>query len=134
MAQTSSNLETISNLEVLFDKYATILFGIASSMANSKKDAEQILIDTFVEAQKQSGNDNNLPLSLVSLIKLTILTSHKFYNFGKLGTYFKPKLFENTPLLNQLLSERQNLEKYCAENQLTMGQAAKKIRIELGLI
>ena len=134
MSQTTRNLEAIGNVEVLYDKYASILFGIASSMANSKNDAEQILIDTFVEVQKQSGNDSNRPLGLVSLIKLTILTAHKFYSFGKLGTHFKPKLFENTPLLNQLLSQQQNLEKYCVENKITMGQAAKKIREELWLV
>ena len=126
--------QTVNNVEVLFDKYASTLMGIASSMANSKAEAEQILLDTFVEVQRQFGNDSSCSLGLVSLIKLTILTAHKYYSFGKLETNFKTKLFENTPILNQLLCQQQNLKKYCADNNITIGQAAKKIREELGLM
>ncbi len=123
-----------TDFENIYDRYSPMLYGIALQLCPATKKAEEILVLTFKKIEKQNLSfDNNKPLSII-LIKLIIETAQDELSRGKTRCNFKIKLFENTPLIHQLLVQQNSVANYCIDNNISRHQALLNIRDEFKLI
>ena len=118
-------------LENLFETYSPMLLSMALEITNSKPEAEEVLVQTFVKISRLEITDQyHISLS-VKLIKLLIKTAKEFVNPQNLNRNFKLKQFEKVPVTQKLLVEQIGFENYCTENKLTRIESAIKLREEI---
>lgn len=125
---------SLNKFAKMYDTYNQMLYVIAIEISPTQKQAEQILITTFIKAHQQNIEPNKYPSPCMSLIKLLIQTAHEQLNNNTGKTNFKLNKFENFPILHHLLCEQATLENHCTENKITKEQAGKKLREELNSI
>ena len=108
-----------------------MLLSMALEITNSKPEAEEVLVQTFLKISRlKIAEQYHVGLS-VKLIKILVKTAKEFVNPKNLSTNFKLKQFEKVPITQQLLFEQIGFENYCAENKITRIEAAKKLREEM---
>ena len=129
-------MNTKSNPEpdALFEKYNSRIYGIALQIAPSEKEAEEILIRTFVLAQQLAIGEQSSPSPFVALVRLLIQTGQEKLNQPLGETYFTLKPFSKTPLLHKLFCGQMSLEDYCIENEVSRAEAQQMLRQELLLV
>lgn len=122
------------NLENLYDTYSPMLFSLALEITNSKTDAEEILVNTFLKINRlKIAEQHHVALS-GKFIKLLVQTAKASVNPHNLSAQFKLEKFEKTPITKNLLFEQIGFENYCNANNVTRVEAAKRIRAELKTI
>lgn len=102
-------------LENAYDKYSPMLYGIAIEISPTKKQAEEILISTFIKAHRQNIAEQKYPSLYITLIKLIVQTAYEQLGLKKT---FQLSAFKNKPLLHKLLCAQISEENYCLENKL----------------
>lgn len=126
--------KALLNLENLYDIYSPMLFSLALEITNSKKSAEEILVNTFIKIDRlKIAEEHHVSLS-GKFIKLLVQTAKTSINPQNLTAQYKLQRFEKTPITKDLLFEQIGFENYCTENSITRLEAAKKIRQELKAI
>ena len=121
-------------LEILYDSYSPVLYGIALQITLNPTQAKQILITTFTKARQQNLNELKYSSPCIALIKLLIESAHEHFNNNTGRTNFKIKHFESTPMLHEILCEQMTLENYCISNKITKPQAMSIFKEELSLL
>ena len=120
--------------ENIYDTYSAMLYGISLSISTTEKEAKVMLINTFIKVRQLNLTEQNYPSICITLIKLLIQTAQEKLNPGHLKTRSRLKLFEKTPMLQQLFCRQISFLKYCEENNLTRIQGLKLIREEFSII
>lgn len=122
---------TLMNLENLYDTYSPMLLSMALEISNSRQDAEEILVQTFLKISRLKILDQYHVTLSGKLLKILIQTAKEFVNPQNNSSNFKLKQFEKVPITQQLLFEQIGFENYCSENKTTRTEAAKKLREEM---
>ena len=117
-----------SNLELIYDKYCPMLYGIALELCESKLHAEDLIIKTFKTIYEKDINLETYPSYCITLIKLIIQSAEELYPTHKM--LFRFKQFEQTPFINQLICEQISWADCCKEKYLTPQEAIQVIRAE----
>lgn len=128
------NTEPSAKFDSLFEKYNSMLYGIAIQIAPGEKEADEILIPTFVKAQQLSIGEQSSPSPFVALTRLLVQTGQEMLKQTVGETYFTLQPFSKTPLLHKLLSGQTSLEEYCIENEVSRAEAQQMLREELNLV
>lgn len=126
--------KALLNLENLYDTYSPMLFSLALEITNSKNDAEEILVKTFLKINRLKIEEQHHVALSGKFIKLLVQTAKTSVNPQNANAQFKLKQFEKTPITKNLLFEQIGFENYCNANNVTRVEAAKKIRQELKAI
>jgi len=122
------------NFENIYDKYASMLYGIALQICDSnKKAAAELLTGTLKKIHEQNIAPEKYPAYCITLIRLIIKTAQELYP-TKFKNNFRLKQFENAPLLNKLICGQMSLQSCCSENYLTQQEALQIIRKEFSTI
>jgi len=130
-----SNMKHVScTLEMLYNTYSSMLYGIALEISPTQKEAEEILITTFQKIYKKKLTQKNYTSLCATLVKLMIQTAQEKLNPDQTKINFKLKEFEKAPVMHKLLCEQISLEQYSAENNLTRSEIATKLREEISLL
>ncbi len=116
--------------ENIYDKYSSLLFGIAIDNSASTNQAEEILIITFKKFNSGGYINQTSPSVCITLIKLLIQTLHEEIIQHENNRDFKIKQFENSPLLNKFMCEQINLNDYCIQKNITRAEARKMLHDE----
>ena len=122
-----------SNFENIYDKYSPILYSIALQICNSKKKAEQVLMNTFKKVYTQDITKHQYSIYSITFMRLIVKTAKEIYPI-KLKRNFRLKQFEKTPLLNQLICDQISLQDYCKEKYLTHQEVLHIIRKKFVII
>ena len=125
MEKKSTNI-----IENLYDKYSVMLYDIALEISPSAKEADIILISTFVKIHDQNIIDQENSAICATLIKLVIQSAHEVLMPDELEHNFRLKRFENSPLLHKLLCEQINKNDNFLKNKSMPTEHAQKVREE----
>lgn len=124
----SQNKNTI---EKIYDTYSPALYGIALEISTTEKEAEEIIIGTFLKLHKSNSSVENSHCIFVTLIKLLLATAREQI---KLKRIIKLKLFKNSPLLQKIVCENLSVKTICGQFQLTIAEVLQRIREEFNQI
>lgn len=91
------------SFEQTYDKYSAMVYGLALKMTDSQKDAEEVLVNTFINLQKENLIEKKAHCICATLIKLTIRNARENKTYIKPATDLKLKKFEHTTYLHKLL-------------------------------
>lgn len=127
MVKTSTKLI----LEICYNKYSKMLYGIALEISETEAQANEIFIETFTKIHEQNIAVQKHSSLCTLLIKLLIQTAHEKINNNLGKTNFKLKNFKNFTILHQLLCEQNSLKNISEQNNLSPAEIGKKIRAEL---
>lgn len=122
-----------SHFESIYDKYCSMLYGVALEICPSQKKAEELLLHTFRKIQQEDMNQEKHPAYCITLLRLIIRTAQGIYP-EKFKHSFRLNLFENTPLINHLICNQISLPDYCKEKHLTQQEGLQIIRKEWSTI
>jgi hypothetical protein len=120
--------------EKIYDKYAAMLYGIALEICPTEECAEQVFIKTFNSIYVQNKTRKNSPSFYVELIKLIIETAKMEVCTNDEQKNLKLKQFQNTALLQLLISDEQRLDTYCKTNEITRQDGLLMIRYEFNIL
>ncbi len=123
-----------NTFENIYDKYSSMLFGIATELSDTTNQAEEILIITFKKFNSGGYINQSSPSVCITLIKLLIQTLHEKVNRHENKRDFKIKQFENSPLLHKIICEQINLNDYCIQKNIKRAEAGKILREEFNKI
>ncbi len=123
-----------SNFENIYDKYCSMLYGLALQICSSNTDAaDEILISTFKKIYQQDISQEKYPAYCITLVQLVIKTAGEFYPL-LIENGFRLKQFEKAPLINQFICNQISLQDYCKEKYLTPQEALQTIRKEFSIL
>lgn len=123
-----------NNFENIYDKYSTIVYGIAVEISQTKKEAEEIVMNTFIKFHEQNLSEQVHPSPCITLIRLMMQTASELINPEKLKTILRLKQFEKTPLLHNLLYQQVDLDSHCQDNNVSRADVGKVIREEVNFL
>ncbi len=121
-------------VESLYDKYGAMLYGIALEISPSSKEAEFILISTFKRISSKNLLLQNSTFWGITLMKGLIAAAQEQFSAGQVRNNFVLTRFESTPLLHELISEQKGIYNYCDANNISIGEARRKLRTEWTLL
>ena len=130
--RSSSNHLLKKTIKLAFEKvyntYSSMVYSIALETSANQTKASEITIHTFKILCEQNATELNSHCLCATIIKLTIETAHKILKPTALKHNFNLKIFENCPLLRQLLLEQMSMDKCCEQNNLNRAAIALKLR------
>ena len=120
------------SLECIYDKYGSVMYGVAMQISSNKIEAERILIHAFKKIKRQKLSDQAPPLPILKFVKLTIEAAFELYPKYK-GNLLQLKLFDRSPILRKLLCDDVNIKTLSEHDEMTPAQCMKNLKMELSL-
>ena len=119
-----------SDFEIIYDKYGSMLYGLASEICHSNQKAEELLISTL---KKICQEDIYHEKYSTYYIRLMIKVAKDLYP-EKFKSYFSLKQFEKTPLINHIICNQISLQDCFKEKYLTKQEGLQIICKEFSTI
>lgn len=126
--QSNTLLPAFTNI---YDTYSPMLYDIALQISETKEDAEQLLIRTFLEIYTQKLFQNNSTSVCILLIKTMIKKNKEQF---PANNYRSLKQFKSTPMLNKILCQFLNSENLLVAIGVSHSSARQLLRQEINLI
>ena len=116
---------SIQAFEKFYDTYSPMLYGMALQLSPTQRQAEELLVKTFVILHKQKFVEANDPCVCINLIRLLLGTAQEQFKAAELHP------FKNAPMMNLILSGKMSVREVCLHNRVNVIQLGKIIRAEL---
>lgn len=119
-----------SDFEIIYDKYGSMLYGLASEICDSNQKVEELLISTFKKIRQEDIYHEKCSVYCMRLMMKTAQDLHPEI----FKSCFSLKQFEKTPIINHLICTQISLQDCFEEKYLTKQEGLQIIRKEFSTI
>jgi hypothetical protein len=121
------------SMDNIYNLYSPVVYGLAFQITSNEKDAEEILIACFQKIHKLKYLKQRSTGTTLQLIQLTIeIIFETFQKYKKKDLDINQ--FHKSPVLFQLIFEKNNISSLCAKYGVSTTQLMKSLRGEISAL